>query len=520
MADRSGRGIFALERLIAAGLAAETVGLVIAGGIFLRRQGYTLAEAGAGAILLVFMAFSLIHQIDIWVGSSWPGVVAELVFLVAVLVAGMRQWPPWGDLPRSASNLIRQAMFPGLSIAAAWGFMAILIGIRWGAAATLPSGAILSGGPHAGLALLTANHPVPPLNAAALFYHAGRFGLPPGACGFGLLAHMAVGFSTYALARRYAWPPMAITITLMVLSMPRLVLLAIFPCAELMSAAAVAVSVLLLYRLVEQHRVWDLRFFLLCLLFSIQAHPMSAALVLVMALLLTLVMIRRHGWLLWRELIVAWPKSTILILLPAVMLAQVPAFSHNLVHAHPLFGAPIGFDTGGIIGALANLVRYLFISLDPTEAVRTALVWLVGIDLKQVMMGFYQSLVVSLFGRSGVNVPFAPVFSGGVGVGFGPFAALLVLPAMAYAALSGPRRIKALSVAWAGYLYLAALVIAWTTDSIAVLTPLYAANGFMVAFALPPWRLRRRGMRLLQVLFVLLLAGALSLGWWWLPLRS
>ena len=99
--------------------------------------------------------------------------------------------------------------------------------------------------------------------------------------------------------------------------------------------------------------------------------------------------------------------------------------------------------------------------------------------------------------RSGAAA-FTPSFTGGGGLGFGPFVPLLVLPATVHAFLRGPRRLKAVSLAWAGYLYLSALVLAWQPDSIGVLTPLFATNGFVVAFSLPPYRLRRRGMRLLQ----------------------
>ena len=49
----------------------------------------------------------------------------------------------------------------------------------------------------------------------------------------------------------------------------------------------------------------------------------------------------------------------------------------------------------------------------------------------------------------------------------------------------------------------------WQPANLGVLTPLFAAGGFVVAFSLPPWRLRRRGMRLLQIDFALLLAWAI-----------
>ena len=56
-------------------------------------------------------------------------------------------------------------------------------------------------------------------------------------------------------------------------------------------------------------------------------------------------------------------------------------------------------------------------------------------------------------------------------------------------------------MAWMGYLYLAALVMDWQSGSLATLSPMVAANGFLVAVFLPAWRLRRRGMRLLQINF-------------------
>ena len=62
--------------------------------------------------------------------------------------------------------------------------------------------------------------------------------------------------------------------------------------------------------------------------------------------------------------------------------------------------------------------------------------------------------------------------------------------------------------------YLAALVMAWQPGgSLATLCPMYAANGFLVAFSLPAWRLRRRGMRMLQIHFFILMAWTLASCW-------
>ena len=503
---------------VALGLTAETAVFVLAGFSWFLSMEYTIAGAGAGAIVSVFMALSLIHQISLFIGSPLPGFIMEPVALATILLFGIRRLPHLFRKLASAMRLVRQELFSGLTIAAAWSAMAGLVAAGWLSTdhllAAPPWNGLMTGSLHGGLVRMAITDPIPPINATALFYHTARFGLGPNACGFGLLAHMAVGFSTYALARRYAWPTMAMTVTLMVLSMPRLVFLGLWPSAELVSTAAITFSMVLIHRLVEQHRSGDLRLFVLCILFSIYADPMSIALAAVMALLLVVVMIRRHGWLMWRELLAAKPLLTVLLFLPAMGLAQIPVFALNLAHDHPLVGTVIAFDNDGILGAAANLIRYLFISFDPTEPVQRMLVWLVGLDLSRLVMGIYNSLVAPVFGNAGVDGSFALIFSGSGGKGFGPFALLLVLPAMIHALLRGPRRLKAVSVAWTGYLYLAALVVAWRPDSLAALSPLYAANGFVVAFALPPWRLRRRGMRLLQTAFALLLAWSIvSAGW-------
>jgi hypothetical protein len=498
---------------VALGLTAETAVFLLAGFAWFLSRGYTLAEAGAGAVLTVFMALSLIHQISLFTGSLLPGLILEPVALATILFGGIRRLPNLFRRLKSGAGLVGRETFSGGAIAAACTVMVGMVVLGWLKADPLPAGYPWHGLGSGGFGPLAGSDPIPPLNAAGLFFHTARFGLDPGACGFGLLAYMAVGLCTYALARRYAWPPMALTVTLLVLSMPRLVSLGRRPSAELVSTAAVAVALVLVYRLVEQHRPGDLRFFLLCILFSIYDNVLSIALVPVMALLLMVVMIRRHGWLMWRELMTASPLSGALALFTALGLAQIPAFALNLSHAHPLFGMSVVFDNDGIIGAAANLVRYLFISVDPTETVQRMMVWLLGLDLNHLLMVVYNALVLPVFGHAGADAPFAPVFSGGGHMGFGPFALLLVLPAMIHALMRGPRRLKALSVAWMGYLYLAALVVAWQPGSLSVLTPLYAANGFVVAFSLPPWRLRRRGMRILQGAFVLLMAWSFTCGY-------
>jgi hypothetical protein len=494
----------------AAVLTAETLLALSAGFAGFRCRGYRIAEAGAAAIVSVFMVFSLIHQIALICGSVWIGLGLEvgLTVVLACLVYRYRCWLHLKEVFTAIPGLLRRETFSVGILTATWAVMLGLIVIGWltpggGLVHSWTDGAAVL--PWGGTLPAVTGSPLAPLNSAALFYHCARFGLSPGACGFGLLAHLALGLGTYALARRYAWPPMALTVTLLVVSMPRLVGLGLQPTAELISAAAVTVDLMLLYRLVEQPLPGDLALFLLCTAFSIHAHPMSLGLPPVLMLLLLVVMVRRHGWIIWRELLAGrWLGAALAIAL-GLILAQVPAFGLNLARGYPLLGAPHGFGSNGLFGAAANLLHYLLLGIDPTEAVRRAVFWLTGLDLAHLVTGIAAVAIAPLAAKAGVKAVFTPVFTGGSSLGFGPCLPLLVMAAIIHALRRGPRRLKAVSVAWGGYLYLAAVVLVWRPDSLAVLTPLYSANGFMVAFLLPPYRLRRRGMRLFQWLSLLLL---------------
>ena len=493
---------------------------VLAGFAWLRSGGYTLAEAFAGAVVMVFIGLSLIHQIDVAMGSLLPGVILEIAALAATLSVGRRWLPQVARSLASARVMLGHEVLPGAVILCGWGVMAGLIATQWTGAGSLT---VPAGTAHATICTALVGEstalaeavPLPLLNSPALFFHTARFGLGSNGCGFGLLAYMALGCCTYALARRYAWPTMALTVALMVLSMPRLVFLGLQPSAEIISSAAVAFSLVLIYRLIEQHRSADLRLFVLSLLFSMYSSAASMILVPVMALFLLIVMIRRHGWLLFRELLTKRLHWAALTLLPAVGLAHLPAGLLNLTHGHPFWGPNLSVDDVGIVAAAANLIRFLLAAIDFTEPVAQMLTWLVGLDMAHLLKEGYHRLIAPWFQHAGVTASFDPILSGRGPMGFGPFAALFVLPAMLYALVRGPRRLKSLCVAWAGYLYIAALLVNWNPDHIVVLTPLLATCGFVVAFALPPWRLRRRGMRLLQIDFALLLAWSIARGGWW-----
>jgi hypothetical protein len=85
---------------------------------------------------------------------------------------------------------------------------------------------------------------------------------------------------------------------------------------------------------------------------------------------------------------------------------------------------------------------------------------------------------------------------------------ILVGPAWLKALVRGPRRLKAVAVALAGYLYLASLLPAWQPGNGRLFMPFWCCAGFMVAFLLPPWRFTRSGRLGLQGISAALLLYA------------
>jgi hypothetical protein len=351
------------------------------------------------------------------------------------------------------------------------------------------------------------------VNHSILFHLLLRAGTDRGLGLLGFVAYLSIGFSTYALARRYAWPPTALTAALVVMSLPRLVVQASGPGAELMAAAAALLVIVSLYRLIEHPNTIDLHLLVLLLFFSISGRQMSLAVPLVLGALSALLLYRRHGGRIWRRLLVENRVLTLSALLPALLLSQLWLV---IARAGPEGAALASMgptpNPGGLTGALANVIRYGLESIHLTLPAEQLGRWMFGISPIRLLGGIYHWAAAPFLGQAGATDPFVirwlpdEVLSW-----FGPFGFFLVVPAIAYALYRGPRRIKAVALALVVYGYLVALVPAWQVGNARYFTVFFVCGGFCVAFFLPPWRLTRVGMHLLQAMSLCLLVYAASM---------
>ena len=323
-----------------------------------------------------------------------------------------------------------------------------------------------------------------PVNIVVLSHLFLRAGSQVGTGLFGFLAYLSIGFSTYALSRRYAWPATAFTVTFITLSLPRLVFLSTTPGEEIIPAAVSLFCILAIYRAQEHPDIQDLILLISGILFSISGKFLCIAFPVILIILSSVLFIRRHGTVTWTSLVIGHWKIALAAAIPIFIFSQSWLFAYNIFNhggwlGNPGLSASMPLKDNVLLGALANVGRYFFELIQLTKPVEMIFKWAVGFILSWMPNGQLSW--------------------------FGPFGVVFVMPSIIMAIFRGHRRLKAIGVALAGYVYIVALVIAWRPGNAQFFTIVFTCGGFCVSFLLPPWRFTTAGKKCLQVISILLL---------------
>jgi hypothetical protein len=485
-----------------------------------RRWGYTFAEACAFAIVTALMLLSCLLQLAFMTGYPALATVAEILVWIMAIAAIIRNAAFFSKDLTAVPEFFRAYPISGPIAATAWCYLGLLAFFipqhpaHWhelsrvllfeqqGGFFNLPAD------PLAGSS--SALSPVNITILAHLFLR-GHTDFGIGLIGF--MAYLSIGFSTYALSRRYAWPPTAFTVTILVLSMPRLVYHATTPGFELLPAAIGLFCLLAVYRAIESPNMKDICLIGLGLLFMFSGTALALVFPIILIPLTALLLFRRHGFSIWWRLVVDNRRTLIVILIPALVFSQIWLILYNFHCCAVWLGSPsmspIALNTDGIQGALANFLRYLFESAHFTQVVDNACRWVAGFSISELWQSIYDGTVAPLLGNRGSVTSFKIVWIPNEHLAwFGPFGFLLVLPAVVNAALRAPRRLKAIAVALIGYFLLISLIVAWSPGNARYFTVFFVCGGYCVAFLLPPWRISRRSRRGLQIAGAILLVYA------------
>jgi len=493
--------------------------LCMAGFILFRRWGATFAEGSAYALITTMMLLSFVTQLAFLMGIPDFSIFIEILICLSAITVIYR-----------SRHYLRQARQILITFLSEYSLLtvALVVGGTFLIYLTvmLPLENVQSpawrqiqmfhqqGSFFADTASAQTGQPLRPVNLSSLSLFLLQRNASHGLGLFSLMAWIAIAFATYALARRYAWPPTAFTVTLLTISFPRLVHLAVTGSEEIMAASVAVFCLLAIYRVVEQPDSKDLLLFILGLFFGVSGNDLGFLFPIILTLLACVLLFRRHGALAWWKLIIGCRCYTLVMFIPPLIIfSQCWLFGYNQwVYGQWIEFAGAGVFTlnaDGITGALANMMRYLMASADFMLPAEQLCRYLFGFSPTDILMGFYQLAIEPYFGNQGTASAFDFAWiSDARLLWFGPFGFLLVLPALLYALIRGPRRLKAIAIALTGYFYIITLIPAWRPENVRFFTLLFACSGYFSAFFLPPWRLTRARQRILQIACLLLLGYA------------
>ena len=498
--------------------SALIVFCVMSGGggyIWMRKIGCTLAEAWAYSLLLLLMIQSWLGQVLLMAGA--PFLYVPFLFISALPWIKVLRYTPrvFAAQIRSVMIFLRVHPVATSGLMTIWGYTAVVC--AW--PMVRPDGSLFEAlhplWRHSG-SVFTIGRTAPDLVLPVLNHvvFAAPWQPPLATALANLCAYLTIGFGSYALARRYAWPSMAVTVTLLIVSMTRLVHQSLSVNSELLPAAAALTVILALYRAVERLHYADVMMLASALAFSVSGGRLCYLMPAVLAALSLVVLGRRHSI----RLLAAGAASRIRTAMVSVAIvgvfSQAWIVSANLAAGRAWIGAAqsdqVIFNSDALSGTVANLARYALLTIDLPEFIDRVCQWSLGFSLLGVLRTFYQWTVAATLDGRGAAAAFDLSWTAPYKlVWFGPAGFFLVMPSLFIAVMRGPRRLKSTALAMLVYWALIALIVAWRPGNAHLMTPFFVCSGFFMAFALPPWRLGRNGRLLLQILGIMIMAHAI-----------
>ena len=502
--------------LITAALFAQLICMCTAAFFLFRMNGDTFAEAASYAIITVFMLLSFIRQISFIIGSPIISICMEAFFLIFSIILIYRYRSYVSSIFITLRNFRSSNSISFIFLVLCFLYMVIHTFLH------VPKEFFnefyrLSVYEKSGFFQLATASDFPaflPINHLVLFEPYLRFSTGSGEGILCFLAYLSIGFSTYALARRYSWQPTAFTVAILVMSIPRLVVQAMHPGTQVISVAVALFCILAMYRTVELPNLTDLVLLVLGLFFCISENISSMIYAPILFVLSWVVLSRRHGIIAWKSLLTqnAW---AFIFVIPTVIFSQSWLFLTNHFYKDSWSGAfsTIFFNTDGIQGALANFIRYLLESFYFTAPLDLFFEKVFNWSMAQPLQSLYDFFVRSFLGENGAAQAFDLTWMTDEMFSFGPVAFFLVLPALFYAMLKGPRRLKSVAIAFISYFYLVSLIFAWTPGTAELFEVFYVSAGFSMAFFFPPWRFTKKIKKNVQIagcflLFITLLTAS------------
>ena len=490
-----------ISRLFGTLVIAQVFCMCAAAFFWFRQNGNTLSESASYAIITVFMLLSFIHQISFIAGYPVisTGMTAFFMIFSSILIFRHHAYifSLWNTINHFKSS--NPISFTFLGVCFLYMAMHSLFPVPKEFQNELYTLALYE---KTGFFPLGADPEFPgfpPVNHLILFNTFQWVGSSVGAGIFCFLAYLSIGFSTYALARRYSWQTTAFTTAVLVMSMPRLVIQALYPGTQIISVAVVLFCLLAIYRSVEVPTLMDLILLILGLFFCISENISSMIFAPILFVLSCVVLVRRHGIITWKSILKKNPHALFAVV-PGVIFSQSWLFLSNHLNKGTWAGifSIIPLNSHGIKGALANFIRYFFESVNFAVPIDIFFKKIFHWSMAENLESLFDFSIRPFLGESGAVQVFHLAWQPTGIISFGPAGCFLVIPALLYALMKGPRRLKSVATAFFVYFYLISLIMAWAPGNAKFLEIFYVCSGFSIAFFLPPWRFTKTNKKILQ----------------------
>ena len=347
---------------------------------------------------------------------------------------------------------------------------------------------------------------------------------------FSFMAYLIICFGTYALARKYANPQHSFVATLVIASLPELVLQSTSTKNDIMTAAVAVICFILVHRILTNINIEDLVLLPIAISFGISCKTTFIAFALPFVGLFSLLILKQYSWRYLYKVINNHKLFFFLSILPILVFLPWFTFYHN----YTLFGSWNGPDyfvdlhkqTDGIIGTFGNLVRHIIQSVDLLEPIELIFQEITGkifdqegYTITDVLMSFYNQYFYPLFGDHGIiESPLLPIISNNNGYHFfilryrgedyswfGPFGFLLVIPALIFALFKGNLYLKAVSLNLIAYALIICNQVAWHPWTNRFFALFFAGSGVLIAYLFTKINLNQFFYRLLTLLTILIL---------------
>lgn len=323
---------------------------------------------------------------------------------------------------------------------------------------------------------------------------------------FSFISYLIICLGTYALARRYTNQKESLLTTLIIASLPELVLQSTSTKNDIFTAATALFCFILAHRILTKINVEDLILLPIVISFGIACKTVFFAFALPFICWFCFLFFKKYSIKFIFRIIKRYKLYFLLGTFPVLIFFPWLNFYHNYINFGTWQGS-IKFMSfhrqhDGIIGTLANLIRYIIQSIDFLEPLEIICQKITGkifpseYSITDIIIGFYNKVFDPIFGEKGImesslfpiinnnnGHPFFIIRQTGEDYSwFGPFGFFVIIPSIIFALFKGDIYLKMVSFNLIVYALILCNQLAWQPFINRFFSLFFASSGVLIAY--------------------------------------